>query len=72
MEYVKIVYPDRRQVNIDGEDNGFTNDVLRCDAGTHVFDLDRPKDYEPDSCERVVQDTYELEPMEIVFTPKGS
>jgi hypothetical protein len=71
MEYVKIVYPSRRQVNIDGEDNGFTNSVLRCDTGTHVFDLDDPKDYEPGSCERVVQNTTVLRPMEIIFSPKG-
>jgi hypothetical protein len=39
MEYVIVKFPTDRYVYIDGEQNGHTNDVLRIDAGTHVFEL---------------------------------
>ncbi len=47
MEYVKVVFPDKRRVVIDGKDNGETNEILRVDIGTHLFDLDVPKNYKP-------------------------
>jgi hypothetical protein len=70
MEYVKVVYPTNRFVFIDGEKGGISNDVLRVEAGTHVFDLGNQKNYEPQSQEVEVDGTTVLKPMEIVFSKK--
>ena len=70
MEYVKVVYPTNRLAFIDGEKGGITNDVLRVEAGTHVFDLGNQKNYEPQSRKVKVERTTVLKPMEIVFSKK--
>lgn len=70
MGYVIVKYPETRDVNIDDDLNGQTNDVLRVDDGTHVFDLGQPQDYEPAEQEVVVTGTDILIPMEITFTRK--
>jgi hypothetical protein len=71
MEYVKVAFPTRRRVYIDDEPNGYTNEVLRIDAGTHVFELGKPANYRPRSRTATVKDTTVLEPMEIAFSKKG-
>jgi len=70
MEYVRVTYPTDRLVYIDGEKSGYTNDVLRIDAGTHVFDLGKRANYEPASQEVEVEGTTVLAPMVIAFTRK--
>jgi len=67
MEYVKVTFPTNRLVYIDGEQNGHTNDVLRVDAGTHIFELGNLDNYRPGSRKVLVQDTTVLEPLEITF-----
>lgn len=71
MEYVKVTYPTDRLVYVDGETSGRTNEVLRIDAGTHVFDLGKMANYEPASQEITVEGTTVLAPMVIAFTRKG-
>lgn len=68
MEYVKLVYPDDCPVYIDGESNGATNQVLRVEAGTHVFALDAAIACQPLSYTRAVGGTTMLEPLTLVFT----
>lgn len=68
MEYVIIRFPTDRAVFIDEARNGFTNELLRVDPGTHVFDLGPFRNYAPESQEVKVKDTTPLEPCEIVFT----
>ena len=70
MEYVMVKYPTDRLVYIDDEQNGSTNEVLRVDAGTHVFRLGNLANYRPASRTVTVQDTTVLEPLEIAFYPK--
>ena len=70
MEYVKVTFPTNRFVYIDGEQNGSTNDVLRVDAGTHIFELGNLANYRPSSRKVLVQDTAVLEPLEIAFYRK--
>lgn len=70
MEYVVVVFPTSRLVYIDDERGGYTNDTLRVDSGTHVFDLGSYANYEPPSRRVIVQGTTVLEPMEIVFSKK--
>jgi hypothetical protein len=71
MEYVIVVFPTNRLAYIDGERSGYTNDPLRVDAGTHVFDLGSYANYEPTSRKVVVEGTTVLDPMPIVFTKKA-
>ena len=71
MEYVKVNYPTTRLVYIDEVENGYTNDVLRIDAGTHVFRLGKLANYRPASRTVTVQGTTALEPLEIAFYPKA-
>ena len=70
MEHVIVTFPTKRLVYIDGEENGFTNDVLRIDAGTHVFALGNLANYRPASRKVLVQDTTVLEPLEVAFFRK--
>jgi hypothetical protein len=70
VEYVKVVFPTRRRVYIDDERNGYTNQVLRVDAGTHVFDLGPLANYRPVARKATVRDTTVLEPLEIRFRPR--
>lgn len=70
MEHVIVTFPTKRLVYIDGEENGYTNDVLRVDAGTHVFELGNLANYRPASRKVLVQDTTVLEPLEIAFYRK--
>ena len=71
MEHVNVTFPTRRLVYIDGEQNGYTNEVLRVDAGTHVFDLGHVRNYQPASRTVRVKDTTVLDPREIAFTKKA-
>lgn len=70
MEHVIVTFPTKRLVYIDGEENGYTNDVLRVDAGTHVFELGNLANYRPASRKVLVQDTTVLEPLEVAFYRK--
>ena len=72
MEYVKVTFPTRRLVYIDEEENGHTNEVLRVEAGTHVFELGNRANFRPASRKVTVQDTTVLEPLEIPFYRKDS
>ena len=49
MEHVIVKFPTDRLVYIDGEVNGSTNEVLKVDAGTHVFELGNLQNYRPAS-----------------------
>ena len=70
MEYVKVTFPTRRRVYIDEEENGYTNEVLRVEAGTHMFALGNRANFRPASRKVAVQDTTVLEPLEIPFYRK--
>lgn len=70
MDFVIVTFPTNRFVYIDGEQNGRTNDVLRVDAGTHIFDLGSLANYRPSSRKVMVKDTTVLEPLQIEFFRK--
>jgi len=70
MEYVKVSYPTRRLVYIDDEENGYTNTVLRVDAGTHLFSLGNLANFRPASRKIMVEGTSVLEPLEVRFLRK--
>lgn len=68
LEYVIVRFPTHRLAYIDGERGGYTNETLRVDTGTHVFDLGEYANYAPPSQQVLVEGTTVLEPLEIVFT----
>jgi len=64
MEYVIVSYPHNRNVLIEGEVNGVTNDTLMVDTGTHTFALEE-EGYRPRTVTKVVEDTTSLSPLRI-------
>ena len=70
MEYVIVTFPTDRLVYIDDEKSGSTNEVLRVDAGTHVFDLGPVANYRPASRKVTLEDTTPLEPRVVAFYRK--
>jgi hypothetical protein len=71
MEYVIARYPVERDVFIDWQVAGKTNRLLMVEKGHHRFDLGRPGDYTPDSYDLTVENTTELTPLILEFSPKG-
>jgi hypothetical protein len=72
MEYVVVSYPTARDVRIDGQIAGKTNDTLRVERAHHTFDLGDPLDYQPASIEKSVRSTTTIKPMRIKdFRPSG-
>jgi hypothetical protein len=67
MEYVKVIFPEKREVIIDGQEEGSTGDVLFVVKGTHTIGLSDPQNYTPKSQECVVKDTTFVKPMEVTF-----
>ncbi len=63
MEYVVVSYSTNRNVRIDGQVAGKTNDTLMVEKGHHIFDLNDPQDYQPPSVEKNVQDTTTVTPL---------
>ena len=70
-EYVKVTFPTRRQVRVDGDFGGYTNKVFQVQTGHHTFDLGPKLNYTPESQERLVQGTLPEQPMIIEFERTG-
>lgn len=71
MEYLIVKYPQQRDVYVDGQLAGRTNQTLQIETGHHSFSLGEPVDYTPPSHTLAVADTDPILPMEIEFTPSG-
>lgn len=69
MEYVIVSYYRNRNVTMDGNPAGKTNETLRVEAGTHRFDLGEPKNYSPGFRKAKVTGTTQIKPIEISFAP---
>lgn len=69
MEFVRVQYPDSRDVFIDGQKNGTTNQIIIVESGDYTFDLGPEKDYKPKKAIRRVSGTTSMRPEEIVFEP---
>jgi hypothetical protein len=70
-EYVVVVFPDDREVNLDHRPYGRTNHILKVETGTHAFDLGTPRNYRPASQTRQVVDTDLAHPLEVIFEKKS-
>ncbi|MGD2118664.1 MAG: hypothetical protein PVG66_09905 [Chromatiales bacterium] len=46
-EYVKVIFPNRRVVRVDGQSAGLTNKTFQVETGQHTFDLGPKQNYKP-------------------------
>jgi hypothetical protein len=69
MEYVTVKYYRKRNVFMDGDVIGSTNETLRVQEGTHKFHLGEKKNYTPDFQKVKIMNTTQMLPMEIRFSP---
>jgi hypothetical protein len=67
VEWVKVAFPNTRDVFIDGRRSGETNRVIAVAAGTHEFHLGAPVDYSPDKQKLAVKNTSIGNPLQIDF-----
>jgi hypothetical protein len=69
IQFVKVIYPTTRTVNVDHLELGDTGELLKMDAGHRIFDLGAPLDYMPGSQTVRVGGTTRDKPLLVVFTP---
>lgn len=66
-EFIQVLYPASRDVFVDGELEGKTNETLRVERGTHTVNLGDPRDYAPKWRRPQVKNTSPIKPMEVRF-----
>ena len=72
MHYVKVQYREERDVYIDGQCAGETNQTLMVEEGHHRFDLGEPVDYSPEFLDVEVDNPSSIRPQIVRFTPRES
>ena len=72
VEHVMVKFPDNRPVYIDGQKNGGTNEIVRVEPGTHIFDLGAAADYQPATRRELVKGTTAIAPLVIEFRRAGA
>ncbi|MEA1992725.1 MAG: hypothetical protein U9N58_11160 [Thermodesulfobacteriota bacterium] len=71
MEYLLVRSPEKRRVIINDIDTGqHTGEVIEMEGGHHDIRLSGPDDFMPETQSIILQDTTELEPMEVRFAKK--
>ena len=66
MEYVKVLFPEKRTVFVDGRPVGESNEILPIEGGTHEFSLD-PGDDKASRTLAMVSNTTTVRPAKIKF-----
>ncbi len=70
MNWIKVLYPRRRCVSVDGTRLGYTNQPLLIgEDGTYSVDLGEPKNYSPQQHRPTVSGTTRRRPLELTFVP---
>jgi hypothetical protein len=67
MQFVRVNFTEIRDVLINGQRNGQTNQTIRVDAGTHEFRLEGIQNFSPDSVTAQVTGTTVIRPLKIAF-----
>ena len=70
MEFLVVLFPRKRQVKIDGEVNGSTNELIEIEGGEHSVTLGPPRTFKPASRNVDVRNTSALMPMTVSFEDK--
>ena len=68
MEFVIVKYPEARDVFVDDQQVGKTNQTLEIETGNHSFSLGGPADFTPPKRNIEVAGTNPIIPMEIEFS----
>jgi len=64
---IKFKFLPNRDLTVDGEKSGTTNQAVELAAGTHTITLGPPKDFSPKKMKIVLQNTTVISPMEVRF-----
>lgn len=67
MEFLVVLFPRKRQVRIDGEVNGSTNELIEIEGGEHTVTLGPPRNFKPESHTVDIHNTAALTPMTVSF-----
>ena len=68
MEYLLVNYPACREVLVDKEAQGSTNETIELEKGTHVITLKAPPyDFRPRRRKIILKETSPLTPREVNF-----
>lgn len=67
MEYLLVRFKERRKVIVDGEYNGWTEELIELEAGTHTISLAPPNNFKPLKEAVTLRDTDTISPMEVKF-----
>jgi len=72
-QYIKVIFPTRRKVWVDGNEAGLTNKVFQVETGHHTITLGQSKkNYTPEQQDVNVTGTIPPEPLIIIFTRTDS
>ena len=72
MEYVFVIFPTPRPVDMDVQPWGTTGEILEVRPGHHTFDLGAPADYTPIFQNVLVAGTTPTEPLHVLFQPAAA
>ena len=64
---VKFKFLENRDLTVDGENQGTTNQTVELARGTHTIALGPPQDFTPKTIKIVLKDTTVISPMEVRF-----
>ncbi len=69
MEYVIVIFKDDRELVIDGETQGRTNQVIELEGGTHIITLKAPpSDFRPEEGVMILlEGTTAISPKEVRY-----
>lgn len=66
-EFIIVVYPEDREVFINRQKNGRTNQTLHVEEGRQTINLGDPRDYEPKWRRPLITGTNVIRPLEVTF-----
>ena len=64
---IKFKFLEDRDLMVDGEKQGTTNQLIELAAGTHTITLGPPEDFSPKMMKIVLKDTTVISPREVRF-----
>ena len=67
MEFLIVLFPESREVRVDGVPQGKTNFILQFEAGMHTVTLGPPRNFSPVEQKVLLQNTAALDPCKVEF-----
>lgn len=67
MQYLKVRFPTRRRIKIDGEFNGYTNKLIEIRGGPHRISMGSPENFKPRERRVTLRNTAPLRPKIVRF-----